>query len=188
MSGPNLRQRIEQNVFCALTPSIGHNVISAYTSRLVASNIDPFLLARNLFSSSIISDECYRTVTDRHCGMTATQRLEYLVHTIRGSVKTKPHVFRQFLSVLFNLEDTVGIALAEEMITAYEVQEAVELQDSLHLQAHTIQSMVDDTMEKILKWQETRRNTIEKLDDLADFAKRYWNISLLAFGIVITLC
>ena len=47
--------------------------------------------------------------------------------------------------------------------------------------------MVDDTMEKILKWQDTRNNTIEKLDDLADGAKRYWRISLLGFGVAITL-
>lgn len=122
MSSSYLSQKIQQQVLSALNPSIGHNVLCAHTSRLVASNIDPSLLARNLFSNEMISDECYRTVTDRHCGMTSTQRLEYIVHTIRASVKTKPLLFRQFVSVLASLGDRVGAALAEEMMTAYQVQ------------------------------------------------------------------
>ena len=53
--------------------------------------------------------------------------------------------------------------------------------------AHTIHAMVDDTMEKIIKWQDTRRATINKLDDLADGNSNYWKISMLGFGVAIAL-
>ena len=105
-----------------INPVIAHKVICANTSRLVSSNIDPFLLARDLFSNNVITEECYRTVTDRHCGMTTAQRLEYVIHTIRGYVKNKPAVFSHFNDVLTTLGDTVAVTLAEEMRTAYKVQ------------------------------------------------------------------
>lgn len=105
-----------------INPVIAHKVICANTSRLVSSNIDPFLLARDLFSNNVITEECYRTVTDRHCGMTTAQRLEYVIHTIRGYVKTKPAVFSHFNNALTNLGDTVAVTLAEEMRSAYKVQ------------------------------------------------------------------
>lgn len=53
--------------------------------------------------------------------------------------------------------------------------------------AHTIHAMVNDTMEKIIKWQDTRRATINKLDDLADGNSIYWKISLLMFGMGIAV-
>lgn len=52
---------------------------------------------------------------------------------------------------------------------------------------HMIQSMVDDAIEKIYKWQDTRRSTIDKLNDLANTNANYWKISLLGFGTAIAL-
>ena len=52
---------------------------------------------------------------------------------------------------------------------------------------HMIQSMVDDAIEKIYKWQDTRRSTIDKLNDLANTNANYWKISLLGFGMTIAL-
>ena len=50
-----------------------------------------------------------------------------------------------------------------------------------------IQSMVDDAIEKIYKWQDTCRSTIDKLNDLANTNANYWKISLLGFGTAIAL-
>ena len=70
------------------------------TDIIVESTIDPFDLARKLYSEMIISEAFYRRIRDRSCGSTNKERLENILDEITDLVKLNPGILTKFVDIL----------------------------------------------------------------------------------------
>ena len=70
------------------------------TDDIVRSSIDPFALARILFSKEIISEDCYKRVRDRTCGNTNEERLETILDDLRSRTEYDPNILMILVSIL----------------------------------------------------------------------------------------
>ena len=70
------------------------------TDIIVESTIDPFVLARKLFSELIISENVYERVRDSACNDTNKQRLETILNDIRNRVKYDAGILTKFVDIL----------------------------------------------------------------------------------------
>ena len=78
------------------------------TTIIVESTIDPIVLARELFSKVVISENVYKRVRDTACKDTNEQRLEIILDDIRDRVKQDASVLTIFVKILrekFNRND-----------------------------------------------------------------------------------
>ena len=70
------------------------------TDIIVESTIDPFSLARKLYSEQIISENIYKRVRDAACKDTNEQRLEIILDEIKDLVKHDAGILTKFVSIL----------------------------------------------------------------------------------------
>ena len=85
------------------------------THHIVSSTIDPFALARILFSEEIISEIVYRSVRDRTSGRTNEDRLETILDDLRSRIEHDAGILMDFVNILrnnFNRND-----LADEIMS-----------------------------------------------------------------------
>ena len=71
-----------------------------YTDHIVRSSIDPFALARILFSKEIISEDYYKRVRDRTCGHTNEERLETILDDLRSRIKYDANILMSLVNIL----------------------------------------------------------------------------------------
>ena len=85
------------------------------TDHIVRSCIDPFALARILFSKQIISEDCYKRVRDRTYLITNDERLETILDDLRSCTEHDPNVLMILVSIL--RDDFSRKDLADEIMS-----------------------------------------------------------------------
>ena len=94
---------------------MARTVLVQCTDHIVRSNIDPFALARILFSREIISEIVYRNVKDKTSGRTNEERLETILDDLRSRIERDADILMTFVNILrddFNRND-----LADEIMS-----------------------------------------------------------------------
>ena len=94
---------------------MARTALAQCTDHIVRSNIDPFALARILFSKEIISEIVYRSVRDRTSGRTNEERLEAILDDLRSRIEHDADILRGLVNILrdnFNRND-----LADEIMS-----------------------------------------------------------------------
>ena len=89
---------------------MSRTALAQCTDRIVRSNIDPFALARILFSKEIISEIVYRNVRDRTSGCTNEERLETILDDLRSRIEHDADILMSLVNILrddFNRNDLV---------------------------------------------------------------------------------
>ena len=85
------------------TPESCDKAVSALvqcTDIIVESTIDPFVLARKLYSKKIISEDVYKRVKDKVSRDTNEDRLETILDDIRDRVKYDVGTLTVFVEIL----------------------------------------------------------------------------------------
>lgn len=93
-------------------------VIRLYTDRIVSSGLDPFQIARKLFSSGILSSNDYHTIIDRRTGQSSRERLHLLMEQVSKSVESDKGVFSTFVKIVRSVGNITSRNLADSLETA----------------------------------------------------------------------
>lgn len=93
-------------------------VIRLYTDRIVSSGLDPFQVARKLFSSGILCSDDYHTITDRRTGQSSRERLHSIIDLVSISVKSDKGVFSTFVKIVRSIGNITSRNLADSLETA----------------------------------------------------------------------
>lgn len=86
------------------------------TDVIIESNIDPFVLARRLYSREVISDDVYMRIRDRASRDTNEERLETILDVLKDHVKHNISTFMIFLGILrgsLNQHDLADIIMSK---------------------------------------------------------------------------
>ena len=70
------------------------------TDVIVESNVDPFALARKLYSKEVISENIYKKVKDNEARETISNRLDRILDDVKDRVKHNATTFTTFLDIL----------------------------------------------------------------------------------------
>ena len=93
-------------------------VIRLYTDRIVSSGLDPFQIARKLFSSGILCNNDYHTITDRRTGQSSRERLQSIMGLVSSSVYNDKGVFGTFIKIVRSIGNITSRNLADSLETA----------------------------------------------------------------------
>ena len=88
------------SIDCAINCEIGRRALVQCTDIIVESNVDPFALARKLYSKEVISENIYKKVKDRETRETCSDRLERILDDLKDRVKYNASTFKTFLDIL----------------------------------------------------------------------------------------
>ena len=86
-----------------LNPAIVKRALVQCTVDIVESSIDPFALARRLYSNEIISENVYKMMRDRETKDSMEDNLEKIIDHLYDLVKNDGSIFIAFLNVLSDL-------------------------------------------------------------------------------------
>ena len=95
--------------------NVARTALIQCTDNIVRSRIDPFALARILFSKEIISEMVYQRLRDRTSGHTNEERLETILDDLRSRIKYDANILMSLVNILrddFNRND-----LADEIMS-----------------------------------------------------------------------
>ena len=113
---------IENIIYCHLFSLVNggkaYAVICSYTDEIASSGLDPFQIARKLFSKRILDDNTYYSIIDRHNGQNNRERLQFLMESVSNSVKSDEEVFYSFVEVLKSVNSIVSCGIANKLVTA----------------------------------------------------------------------
>ena len=70
------------------------------TDVITESSIDPFTLARRLYSKEVISESIYKKVRDKKTGDSSEDRLELILDNIKDRITHNASILISFLSTL----------------------------------------------------------------------------------------
>ena len=97
--------------------NVARTVLVQCTDHIVRSNIDPFALARILFSREIISEIVYRNVRDKTSGRTNEERLETILDDLRSRIERDADILMTFVNILRDDHDFKRNDLADEIMS-----------------------------------------------------------------------
>ena len=94
-----------------LSPVVARRALVRCTDLLVESSMDPFTLARKLYSKEVISEDVYKRVRDRE----TRDPMERIFDHLKDRIDHDVSIFTEFLSVLRDLSrnDLADIIMAE---------------------------------------------------------------------------
>ena len=75
-------------------------VLAQCTDLIVESTIDPFVLARKLYSELIISENVYKRVKDEACRDTNEKRRDIILDEVKDRVKHDAGILTKFVDIL----------------------------------------------------------------------------------------
>ena len=88
--------------------------------KIVESTIDPFELARKLFSAQILPNDVYFKVMDENVNMSTQRRMHLVLTSIHGAVSLNGQVFEKLLDILKEGGSVIGDSLTKSLIKDYE--------------------------------------------------------------------
>ena len=90
-------------------------------SQIIESSIDPFGLARKLFTAKLLPEDICFKAMDENTGMTSERRMSLILTSLHKAVKINVTVFDTFLVILREVGgEFVGESLAGSLIKDYE--------------------------------------------------------------------
>ena len=95
---------------------MARKVLVQCTDIIVESSIDPFALARKLYSKEVISEGTYRTVKDKKTGDSSQDRIELILDDIKDRVSQNCNILTYFLKIL---KDLTHEDLADTIVQKY---------------------------------------------------------------------
>ena len=99
----------------ALNSGVAKRALVQCTDKFVESGIDPFVLARKLYSKEVISEDVYRKVKDKQCRDTSEERLENILDCLKNRIEDNANL-TIFLDILRNLSRD---DIAESILAKY---------------------------------------------------------------------
>ena len=99
-----------------LNSDIAGRALVQCTDIIVESGIDPFVLARKLYSKEVMPEDVYKKVKDKECRDTNEERLDKILDFLKNRIKHNADILKIFCDVLRNLSRN---ELADIIIAKY---------------------------------------------------------------------
>ena len=99
-----------------MNSDIARRALVRCTDVIVGSGIDPFVLARKIYSEEVMSEDVYQKVKDKECRDTKEERLEKILDCLKNRIEHNANIFNIFVGILRNLSQD---DLADNIVAKY---------------------------------------------------------------------